>query len=452
MEEYYSFLDNSSVGISYDWTSFNINLNFNKEDIDLDSIFNGLKYFEGTNKEMLFIHEYVHFLQNFYTNWGGLVFCDFVLGVNKLASSRAEDDSLIALPLRLEKKKSQLWNEGVEMLKKFNINISTDDGNIRFEESNSFPNYKISELTKEKAVISNGRIVYTINNKTIREHMAELSACLFADLNDEQIHIRFLSCNTFSSGNSIMDKEPMYWILFEYFFANKYQNIAEGIILLTHSALCSANPVNVICRFLLFLKQNKSVIKEKNTHNLVNIFLKTPSEIISFSYTHYAALKNITDFLKLCKKYENQSFYQLAEKIYFSLLINISQTYSSKKFFENPETLRNKDNWLKIIKNTGTPIIRYKDKKAVISLQNDELGNSLTYFLGMVKVFYNLQTDRNQRCPFYQEFNICKAEYKNAETCFHDALKVQNPLKNGKECLHQNALELLGMKDRLNID
>ena len=143
MEEYYNFLDKSGVGISYDWTSFNINLNFNKEDIDLDSIFNGLKSFEDTKYEMLFIHEYVHYLQNFYTNWGGLVFCDFIFGVNKLAASRGEDDSEITLPLKLEKKQSQLWNDGLKMLEKFKINISTDDGNIRFEASNSFPNYKI---------------------------------------------------------------------------------------------------------------------------------------------------------------------------------------------------------------------------------------------------------------------------------------------------------------------
>lgn len=449
MEEYYTFLDNSRVGISYDWTSFNIDLNFNKEDIDLDTIFNGLKPFQGTKNEMLFIHEYVHYLQNFYTNWGGLVFCDLVLGINKLAASRGEDNSTITLPLKLEKKESQLWDDGVEMLEKFRVNISTDDGHIKFEESYSFPNYKISELTTDKAVISNGRIVYTINNKTIREHMAELSACLFADLNDEQIHDRFIRSNAFSSGNSIMDKEPMYWFLFEYFFAKKYKNIAEGLVLLTHSALCSANPVPVICRFLLFLKLNQSIIKEIDLHNLVNIFLKTQPEIISFSFSYYASLKKITEFLKLCEKYIDQSFYQFAKNIYNSLLINISQTYSAKKIFENPKNLRAKTNWLEIIKNTGTPIIRYKDKKAVISLQNEELVNSLTYFLGMVKVFYNLQTDRNQRCPFYQEFNICKADYKNAETCFHDALNVQNPLNNGEECLHQNAVELLGLKDRL---
>lgn len=449
MEEYYNFLDKSRVGISYDWASFNINLNFNKEDIDLESIFNGMKPFEGTNNEMLFIHEYVHYLQNFYTNWGGLVFCDFVLGINKLAASRGEDNSTIVLPLRLEKKQSELWNDGVEMLEKFKINISTDDGNIRFEEDNTFPNYKISELTNEKAVISNGRILYTINNKTIREHMAELSAYLFADLNDIQIHERFLRCNVFSSGNSIMDKEPMYWFLFEYFFAKKYLNIAEGLLLLTHSALCSANPVPLICRFLLFLNQNESVFQEKDLFDLVNIFLKTPPEIISFSFSYHSSLKSITDFLILCEKYNDQSFYQFAKEIYFSLLINISQTYSAKKIFENPKHLRTKTFWLEIIKNTGTPIVRYKDKKAVISLQSEELVNSLTYFLGMIKVFYNLQTDRNQRCPFYQEFNICKADYKNAETCFHDALNVRNPLNNKEECLHQNAVELLGLKDRL---
>ncbi|WP_445457721.1 hypothetical protein [Flavobacterium sp. HNIBRBA15423] len=449
MEEYYVFIDNSRVGISYDWTSFNIDLNFNKEDIDLDAIFNGSKSFEGTNKEMLFIHEYVHFLQNFYTNWGGLVFCDFVLGINKIAASRGEDNSKVKLPLKLENKKSGLWNDGIETLQRFQKKLGTDKNNIQLETTNTFPNYTIIDLNHNSVVIGNGRILYTINNKTVREHMAELSACLFANLNDQHIHDKFLTTNAFSSGNSIMDKDPMYWMLFEFFFAKKYKKIAEGLVLLTHTALCSANPVHVICRFFIFLQDNKNNLEDLNLNNLVSAFLKTPSEIISFSYTHYAALKNITDFLKLCKKYEDQSFYQFAQKIYFSLLLNISQTHSCKRFFENPEVLRNKDNWLKMIKSTGTPIIRYKDKKAVITHKNVALVDSLIYFLGIVKVFYNLQTDRNQRCPFFEEFNICNANFKNAEICFHNALEVQNPDDNREDCLYQNAIKLLGLKDRL---
>lgn len=452
MEEYYEFLDKSGVGVTYDWTSFNISLNFNKEDIDLDSIFAGEKSFEGSNNEMLFIHEYVHFLQNFYTNWGGLVFCHFVLGVNKLAASRGEDDSVITLPLKLEKRQSQLWNDGIEILEKFKISLSTDEGNIRFEETNLFPDYKISELTNEKLEISNGRILYTINNKTIREHMAELSACLFTNLNDVQIHDRFSRCNAFSSGNSIMDKEPMYWFLFEYFYAKSFTNIAEALVKLAHSALCTANPKDVISRFFIFLEANSKQINNSNLILFVNTFLLLPAEIIAFSFSHHASLKKISDFLILCNKHKDQSFYQFAEKIYYSLLINISQTQSSKKFFENPVTLRNKDNWLQIIKYTGTPIIRYKDKRAVINIKNGLLVDSFTYFLGMIKVFYNLQTQRNQCCPFFEEFNICRVDYKNAETCFHDALNVRNPLNNNEECLHQNAVELMGLKDRLRIN
>ena len=77
MDTYFGYLDNAGIKRNYDWFALNINLNFNKEEIDFDKILNGEQQMGTSENEIIFIHEYLHFIQNFGTSWGGMIFCKF---------------------------------------------------------------------------------------------------------------------------------------------------------------------------------------------------------------------------------------------------------------------------------------------------------------------------------------------------------------------------------------
>jgi hypothetical protein len=448
--DYYDFLDQASVGKSYDWLSLNINLSFNKSEIDIDAIVRKEKPFGNSDNERLFIHEYVHYLQNFFCSWGGLSFSELILGLNKLGASSLNELFQVSLPLKLvERENAPLWNSGIYHYNKYGVMIDSDKGKIIYESLVAYPNFLLKELSNNKLIINNGRISYEINNKTIREHMAELCSLLFLNYSDEQIHEKFLGSKALCSSPQLLDKEPMYWIMFEYFYGFKFDKIAEGLVLLCNAALCSTVPVSTIIRFFQFLEEHNPRTKSTDLYQIVSGFLGMPTELLSFSYSYYSVIKQIINNLALCSKHFDHDFYKFTSVIFTNLLSNISKTYSGKLIFQNPISFRNKNTWIQLLEKTGTPIIRYKDKSPVISTPNPELIESLTYFLGVMKVLDSLQYNPKYGCPFHTEFNICKASFKDNDKCIHDPLSVKNPIKDGKECLYQNAIELIGLKGRL---
>ena len=451
MENYFEFLDNASVGRSYDWTSLHIDLNFNKTEIDLESILNGTLEFGDTQNEAVFIHEYVHYLQNFYCNWGGLVFCNFVLALEKMGASKVSDSISFKLPLKIKKiEGASLWNDGVILYEKFGNLLGSSEKSIVIENLDTSSRLSIKSITDDSLVINNGRISYCIDNKTIREHMADLSSMLFLNYTDEQVYKRLLNTSSLCSTLGTLDKQPMYWMLFEYFFDHKYKNVSEGLVILCHSSLCSANPLQTIIRFFKFIEKMEDELKGKNDLlSIVNGFLNIQTEVLAFSFSFNAALQNIIEQLKLCSKHSDHSFYESNSILFNHLMFNIYSSFSAKLIFRNPQDLRNKKFWIQTINKTGTPIIRYKDKMPIIISKNNDLIDSLTYFLGVTKVIENLQDNYKLSCPFHTDFNICKTIYKNNDNCLYEPLLVKNPLCNGEECLFQNALELMGLTDRI---
>jgi len=451
MEDHYILLDNASFGNSYSWISMHIDLNFNKLEIDLDSILNGAKTFGNSQNEIVFIHEYVHFLQNFYCSWGGLTFCEFILALEKLGASKVVDNIVFKLPLKIEPiADADLWNKGVFHYDTFCLLIGPEKKPILFE--NLCPNEKaiIKSISEEELVLNNGRISYCISNKAIREHMADLSSLLFSNSSDESIHNRHINSRVFCSADYVLDKNPMYWMMFEYFYSNRFENIAEALVIICHAALSTASPVRLIIRFFKFFQEvNKSGDQISNLKEIVIWFLNLATENIAFSYSYHEAIKGIVNQINLCSNHYDHDFYRFNSHIFTKLLTSISYFFSAKLFFRAPENLRDKNLWVSLIKQTGTPIIRYKDKTPAITLNDQDLQNSLTYFLGITKLFEYLQDSAKYSCPFHSEFNICNANFRNNENCINDPFLVKNPLKDGSECLFQNALELLGLKDRI---
>lgn len=450
MDDYYTFLDKAGVDKTYDWSSLNIDLNFNKAEIDIDAILNNSKIFGNSQNEALFIHEYVHYLQNFYTSWGGLVFCEFVLALEKMDASKVDEHFKLPLPLQIQNQSgTKLWNDGVSHYEKFHSLLGTDHGKISIERIGTYPHYSVKEMVDQVLTINNGLISYQISSKTVREHMAELCSLLFLNYSDQQIHERFINANSFRSAPNRLDKSPMYWMLFEYFYNNGYKDIAEGLVLLTHSALCTANPVNLVVRLFKFLVNYKE-FDNKNLFEVVSGFLSLPDNVIAFSYSFNASLEKIIAQLKLCSKIEKHALYHFNAIIFTQLMQNIYSSFSSKKMFSNPYHLRKKETWFSLIQQAGTPIIRYKDKMPVITTSNQQLVEALTYFFGIVKVLGNLQDSQIHSCPFHTEFNICKASYKDNDRCLHEPLSVRNPKQDGQECLYDNAIVLLGLKERIS--
>jgi len=453
MENYFNLIDQVSIGRNYNWASLNIDLNFNKQDIDLESIINGSKQFGNTQNERIFVHEYVHYLQNFYCSWGGLVFCELVLALDKMGASKVNDNIILKLPLKIKEiSDAELWNSGVKHYNKFYSLIGDIKGTTSFEKIGEYPKVVIKEISEDVIIFNNGRISFSLNGRTIREHMAEYSSLLFLNYTDEQIHQDLINSKIHCTSNGTLEKNPEYWILFEFFFTNNYKNVAEGLVLLCSTSLSTASPNRSIIRFFKFLNDFKEELGGKdNLLNIVHGFLATPTEVIAFSFSFYATLKNITEQLALCTKYFDHSFYKFNSIIFTQLMNNIYHDFSSKKIFDNPTLLRDKAFWVDLLNSTGTPIIRYKDKTPIISTYNSDLIDALTYFFGVIKVLEDLTDSSKCNCPFHSEFKICKADYKNDELCLQEPLLVVNPVDKGKDCLYHNAIKLMGFDNRIEL-
>lgn len=449
MADYFDSKDFASVGRTYDWASLHIDLSVDKNEIDLDAVLSSARPFGDSPNETVFIHEYVHYLQSFYTTWGALMFCEYRLALEKINASNLEEQ--FKLPLKLEAKEGmELWNAGVKQYEKFFGMLGSDRGNIDFERLNAYPNYSVKEFSDHSLTINNGLVSYTIDNKTVREHMAELSSLLFLNYSDEQVHSRIINCNDFCSSLGNLDKKPMYWMLFEYFYFHGYINIAEGLVLLCNGAMSSLMPHWSINRFFKFLKNNKAAGAGKDLLTLVRQFSSSDQELNIIRGSFETVIEELNKQLRLCEKHSStHDLYRLSLNIFNFLKNNLNTYQSADVFFREPSNLRRKKFWSDTISKTGTPIIRYKDKTPVITTFDRNLIEPLTYFLGITKVLDNLQDTKIFACPFHSDFNICKAAYKNDDTCFHEPLSVKNPEQDGKECHYQNAVLLLGLKDRL---
>lgn len=451
MADYFEFLDNASIGRSYDWSSLHIDLDFDKVEIDLDAIINKTREFGYSKQETLFIHEYVHYLQSFFTTWGALAFCEYLLALEKLGASILEEHFKLSMPVELEEKaEMNLWNAGVKQYQKFFRLLGTSR-DIVFERPNKYPNYIVKEVSENTLKINNGLISYEIDNKTVREHMAELSSMLFLNYSDDDIHARFEESRAFCSSTGNLDLKPMYWILFEYFYFHKYQNVAEGLVLLTHGALCSLAPYWTITRLFEFITDYKQYIeREKDLLKTVQLFFKTSREARVLSKSYEAVIEEVVKQIEMCEKRRaDHHFYSFVYELLNSLLENLRIQQSGNSYFDDPSKLRKKEFWVDIIFKAGTPIIRYKDKKPVITPTSEKLEEPLIYFLGVSVLLKDLQKPGKTSCPFHTDFNICKASYRNDDGCLHEPITVKNPERDGKECHYRNSLILLGLLDRL---
>jgi hypothetical protein len=204
-KHYYESFDQIGKAF-YDWERHLINLGCSTSDFDLNE---GKSLTEkGSLESSKFVHEYIHFLQNFATSWGAPVFTDLTLAVMKIGASSATSDEKLILPI--DKSNDLLPIE----------NVTDSEDCIK---------------------LSNNRIVAELGLKLIREHMAHLGTQLYLNKSDEEIHT--YNKNIFTNNHSIFSRDPEYWILFEYVFeAGTFSNIARGIFHLTQNNLITLNP------------------------------------------------------------------------------------------------------------------------------------------------------------------------------------------------------------------
>lgn len=424
MQPNFEYLDYASVNRNYDWFSLNINVNFNADKIDLEKIVNRELIFGNTVDEIIFIHEYTHYLQNFNTPLGAVLLCQFTHALFQMGASKLNENIIFKLPLKLNSIDAKpLWNAGIEHINNIRTALGHSDDIVNFEGPATFEDYKI--VKTKYLTISNGRAIFEITNKAIREHMAHLSSMLFVGYNDQQIHEDYLKRKEFYVTEGMLEKQPSYWILFEYFYFHKYTNVAEGLILLCMESMTCATPMTIIEAFFKNIQEPKFA-SIKNLHFFVKLWTGAASEIKRKNAFISDALKMIEEKIALCKKHKEHDFYKFNIALFEKLAYNIRNFEKLNHYFSDANKLRDKDSWVKIIREFGTPIVRYKSKSPLVTGQSNEVGNALTYFLGVVKTIDSLRSTTVERCPFHTDFPICTAGHKNDTTCLTDPVTVTN--------------------------
>lgn len=457
MEEYFAYLDNAGVNRNYDWFSLNININYNKEQLNIEKIINKEIEFGNSEAEIIFIHEYIHYLQNFNTPLGAVLLCQFVHALYQLGASKVEEEIVFELPMKLKTIPDKtLWNKGIDGINQIKQALGESDDKFSFANPSTFEKYEV--VKADDLTISNGRIVFEVTNKTVREHMAHIGSMLFSGYTDEQIHADYISRPEFCVTVGMLEKQPSYWILFEYFYFNKYTNVAEGLIFLCAESLTCEVPMTVIEQFFKSVTDPK-FINMKDLRAFVGLWVSSSFETNSSFETKRkkeffdASLKMVTEKIKLCKKHaETHDFYKFNVVLFEKLYSNLLRFEQLSRYFFDAKTLRDKNTWVKIIAQFGTPIMRCKDKKPIITGQSDRLVETLTYFLGVVKTIESLTNTTTDRCPFHTDFAICLAGHKNDTTCLTNPAIVKNPKEHDGECIYQNSIVLMGFDGRLNIE
>jgi hypothetical protein len=455
--EYFESLDFASPGNTYDWFSLKIEL---KLPIT-DETINKLQYKESSfspeelNALHYLAHEYIHFLQNITTHWGGPMLTDYALSLMKFGASSAEHEKIFSLPLDISKIASEiggLFEGGNDLLKKIKGRTIANEGNIVFNSKNNFPDYNIVNTTNNEVLsISNGRITKDIGLLCIRENMAHIGSLLFLGFSDENIHETNVNSKHFCSSPKLLDKQPEYWLLFEYFFdnSNSYSNIGKGIYALCAEALTKLNPEKSIKRFFNWLKDNPPPLNS-DLYKLVKEWAISPLENKYYNVGKNETLNHLTSLITLCQTHKVDHYmFECFEKLFIFAQNNILLHDGGRGLYFPNVDLGNKRTWFMFLYNLGSPLIRYKKNKPLLYGPTKKMEDELTFLLGLSKTLTLLQAKSEFDCPFREEYKICDVKYKS-NNCMTQPYIVTNPAKDGSECIFSNCLKLLGLQGRIS--
>jgi hypothetical protein len=431
----------------YDWERHIINLGCNTSDFDLNQEKELTQ--EGKNKSSKFIHEYIHYLQNFATSWGTPVFIDFALAVMKIGASSATSDEKISLPIDKNEITNKLLLDGIELRESVILRMNKCN-NWNFNAGELKPIFNVTD-SDECAKLSNNRINAELGIKLIREHMAHLGTQLYLKKSDQEIHN--YNESIFTKQGSTFSRDPEYWILFEYVFETEaFSEIARGLFHLMQNNLITLNPEKTLRRFVTWFEKNKSSFKNGIKFiDVVETWLMKNNEG-SYLYVGLSeSEKHCEKILTLTQKHQSSNdLFLFVSNITEYALKNLRKNKGGRFLFNPNDDFSDIDFWKRKVHEYGTGILRYLDNVIIQGTKEhtEKMTESFYFLLSTSLVLKRIFENHKGNCPFLDEIPICKAEIRESENCYRNPYLMVFP-ENKKQCLFGNGILFTGMNERL---
>lgn len=450
---YFEFLGHNHNPF-YDWQAQIINLGCSLADISLakDNI---TLTPEGEKSFSIFVHEYIHFLQNFSTAWGVPIFTDFALALMKIGASSAEDKSILYLPLDESKIKNALLKEGLKMRHTV-LERKERYSRILTHLEGILAPIEFIDPNDDYATLTNGRVTVQLGGKVIREHMANLGAQLFLRKSDSDIHTYNETLGGFHKNGIKFSDQPEYWILFEYFYSlGMFDNLAKGIFHLAQMTLITLNPETALLRFINWFQQNKSGFASKlDFVGVVEDWVQSSDELYFFYVGFEQSVKHCQEILDLSKRnLEKHDIFRFTYNIAEYALNNIQRTKGGRLLFSSYDNFEIVDYWKKKVFEFGTGIVSYIDAVLIQGTREHcaKMEESFNFLLSSSLVMKMILGNQRTICPFLEDIPICHAEFKGDENCWRNPFLMVEKNTNGRHCLFANGLLLMGLENRTNF-
>lgn len=453
-DDYYYFDSKGINNPAYDWEHFILTAGMESGQLDLtkDSLNE-----EETRNYRRFVHEYIHYLQNFTTTWGCFSASSFFSSYLRIGISSLEKPlEKILLPMTLGEYdfKSDYLLAGLKDRFRQIRQLETSDS-VSLDPKGDLKKIE-SRFENKKIVIDNGIVQRTIGLKCIREQMAFLGEMQFLGYSDEQISNFINSNNGFLYENQRLGRQSEYWIIFEYYYQN-FKNILEigvGLFCLMNECLTRLNPDITFYKFELFLAKQKHNLKSGVKFvEILDDWITTQQEVLNYRKSCHYTIKDVEKLYEITKKYTNNDLVISIKELCNIMLQNLKISEGGRRtYFDKFSDFKFPLYWHDMIIKYGTPIVVFNDQVKIFGSPN-YTSKAMDCFLRVnaaTMVLKKLHDGGKEfMCPYFLDVNICTHPLKSQNVCGKNALQILHQVKNDNHCQLSSGIVLLGLKDRL---
>ena len=404
---------------------------------------------------LYFIHEYIHYLQNFCTIWGVGIFSDLFLAFSKISVSGVKGASKFEPPLLGRFIGDVLFDEGVL------LRYETLE---RLRKSDSYSSDLKNELREitghyhgEKVILTNGICECAIGIQAIREHMANLGSFLLLGYSDEDIYRENRTFGDFIDERSRQFRKPEYWIIFDFFKSNhpNLKNLAGGLFYLFNECLTRANPDRAFYRFFEYFQSDLDrYLIGKPFIELVNQWLSASIENSSYQSSLTLTMENLNQRLEFIDRELGHDLPKAAGKIIRMMKTNIIRGDGGRNLFSNEFSFADLDSWNKMIGRFGSCLVSFNQEIRILGDDKfcKEMEEPFVLMNSATLAFKEVNENNSFfTCPFYIDIPICKAPEKREEICDRNPYEMLKIQTSDNCCNFMCGLISLGLEKRLNL-
>lgn len=439
----------------YDWEHFVLTAGAAEKDLDFDFPISQRKP-DQIKAIQLFIHEYIHYLQNFSTTWGAGIFSDLFLAYSKISVSKATGLERFTPPLDSVKINNTLFDDGVDMRNHVLRKLVTGDD---YEHELKNEVQKISYFyTSESVGFSNGICKYTVGVKGIREHMANIGSFLFLNYSDDDIQNDNTNCSQFIDADLRMYKSPEYWIMFEYVKGSypNLKNIGVGLFFLCNECLTRLNPEKALFRFFQkFQSYSDRHLPNKNFKDFVDAWLANEPELTSYNRSFSLTLEHVAKQLAYINSNLQHDLPVAAKKIIEMMILNVKNTGGGRGLFSANFNFKELQSWKELIHKFGTSMVSFNQDIKVLGSES-HCENMLDAFKTLNSATLAFKEANNCSihftCPFLIDIPICKSSLKDSKICDGNPYEMLTTQSHDACCNLIAGIYLLGLEERIIVN